>query len=83
MVRRLNVVHASQSPGLYVLEVCFESETTNFCNNYRIVVKRVNVVHDSQSLGQSGVIFIGLPRIRNQRFLQQPFPHGETSQCCQ
>ena len=63
-------------------KVSFESETNGFCNNHFLIVERLNVVHDSQSLGSSVLIWRGLLQIWNQRFLQQPFSYGETSQCC-
>ena len=34
-------------------EVCFESETNGYCNNYCQIVKRLGVVHDCKSLGSS------------------------------
>ena len=54
-------------------EVCFESETTSFCNTSFIIVKRLSVVHDSQSIGTPVLIWRGLLQIWNQRFLLQPF----------
>ena len=44
---------------------------TVFCNDHFLVVKHLNVVHDSQNLGSSVLIWRGLLRIWNQRFLQQ------------
>ena len=64
------------------LKVCFEFETNVFCSNHFLIAKRLNVVKDNQSLGSSVLIWRGLLRSWNQRFLQQPFSDGETSQCC-
>ena len=63
-------------------EVCFEPETNCFCSNHSLMVRRLNAVHDSQKLESSVLIWRGLLRIGNQRFLQQPFYVFETSQCC-
>ena len=63
-------------------EVCFESETKGFCINHCFIQKRLSVVHKGKSLGSSVLIWKGLLRVWNQRFLQQPFSHCETSQCC-
>ena len=71
IVKRPSVVHD-----------CFESETTGFCSNHVLNAKRFNAAHDNKILGSSALIWRGLLRIWNQRFLQQPFSYCETSQCC-
>ena len=63
-------------------EVCFGSETKDFCSNHFLVVKRLNVVHDTSNLKSSVLIWTNLLLIWNQRFLQQPFSYGEARQCC-
>ena len=60
-------------------EVCFESETNNFCSNHFLMVKRLKVVNDSQNLGSSVMIWRSLLRIWNSRFLQQPSSYCEKS----
>ena len=65
------------------LKVCFESETKGFRGNHFCIVERLNFVHDSQSIEALVLIWRNLLRIWNQRFLQQPFSCGETSQGCQ
>ena len=63
-------------------EVCFESETNVLCNNNFICLKRLIVVNYDKSLWWSVLIWRGLLRIWNLRFLQQPFSYCETSQGC-
>ena len=64
-------------------EVCFESETNGFCNNHYLIVKRLSFAHESKILGSSVLTWKSLLRVWNQWFLQQPFSHCDTSQCCQ
>ena len=64
------------------LKVCSKSETNVFCRNYFLMVKRLNVVHGKQSPGWSVLIWKGLLRVWNQRFLQQLCSHCETLSCC-
>ena len=63
-------------------EVCFEPETNGLCSNHSLMVRRLNAVTDNQNLRSSVLIWKGLLRIRNQRFLKQPSHFCETSQCC-
>ena len=63
-------------------EVCFEPETNSFWSNNSLMVRRLDVVHDSQHLKSSVMIWKGLLRIGNQRFLEQPFYVFEASYCC-
>ena len=63
------------------LKICTDLKGSSFCSNHSLMVKRLNVVRDSQSLRSSVVIWRGLLRIWNQRFLQQPFSYCEASQC--
>ena len=63
-------------------EVCFESETSGFCDNHFLIVKRLSVVHGNENHWSSVLIRRGLLQMWNQRFLQQLFSYGEASQCC-
>ena len=63
-------------------EVCFEPEANGFWSSNSLMVRRLDVVHDGQHLKSSVMIWRGLLRIGNLRFLEQPFYVFEASHCC-